>query len=128
MEAASFEEVLKPADGNNLLWYGKVDSETTTLWAQFINADPNRETVEINVRQTIFIPISPLLILLLFQDLRCNTRRQTGATYRRTNGSYRDTLERGWIIENNVVQYSKCVGYRLENTGMSLIIKTLNLQ
>ncbi|HPM87086.1 MAG TPA: DUF1565 domain-containing protein, partial [Bacteroidales bacterium] len=41
MEASSQDEVMGPADKNNLLWCATVDSTTTTILAQFKDADPN---------------------------------------------------------------------------------------
>ena len=58
MEAANQEEAMKPADEKNPLWWAEVDSGATTIRAQFKNADPNKETVEINVRRTVFYPTS----------------------------------------------------------------------
>ena len=50
---------MKAADEKNPLWLATVDSTTTTIWAQFKNVDPNKETVEINVRQKVFYPEKP---------------------------------------------------------------------
>ncbi|MEN6456198.1 MAG: hypothetical protein ABFD10_18250, partial [Prolixibacteraceae bacterium] len=61
MEAAVQEEVMRPADEKNLLWWGEVDSSMTTIRAQFRNVDPNQETTEINVRQTVFYPDKPFI-------------------------------------------------------------------
>lgn len=33
------------------LWYSKVEKDKTWIWANFFDADPNEELVEINVRQ-----------------------------------------------------------------------------
>ena len=118
MEASLFDEVMKPADEKNCLWWAVTDSSNTTIWAQFKNADPNRETVEINVRQTIFYPDKPFINFITvsgftMQHAATNwappTAEQTGLI-----GTH---WSRGWIIENNVVQYSKCVGISLGKYG-----------
>ncbi|MEI8085335.1 MAG: DUF1565 domain-containing protein, partial [Paludibacter sp.] len=57
-EAASLEEVMKPVSANPL-WFGQVEEDYTTIWAQFKDVDPNRQLVEINARQTIFYPDQP---------------------------------------------------------------------
>ena len=57
-EAAKLDEVLKPA-GTTALWFGQVDKENTTLWAQFKGVDPNEQEVEMNVRETVFYPEKP---------------------------------------------------------------------
>lgn len=38
------------------VWYAEVGDEATTVWANFQDADPNAELVEINVRRSIFYP------------------------------------------------------------------------
>jgi len=52
IEAAKKEQVLKPA-GKTPLWFATVDENNTTITAQFKGVDPNKSTVEINVRQTV---------------------------------------------------------------------------
>ncbi|TAN11699.1 MAG: DUF1565 domain-containing protein, partial [Chitinophagaceae bacterium] len=46
MEAAKKKEVMGPADKKDPLWWAAVDADTTTIWAQFVNVDPNKELVE----------------------------------------------------------------------------------
>ncbi len=99
-------------------WFAEVDDKNTTIVAQFKGVDPNKEQVEINVRQTVFYP------------------RQTGRNYITVRGF---TLEqaatpwapptaeqigligtnwsKGWIIENNTIQYSTCTGITLGKHG-----------
>lgn len=118
MEAASFEEVMKPADEKNPLWYAIVDSTITTIWAQFKNTDPNSEVVEINVRQTIFYPDKPFIN---FITLRGFTMQHAATNWAPPTAEQMGLAgthwSRGWIIENNVVQYSKCVGISLGKYG-----------
>ncbi len=99
-------------------WFAEVDDKNTPIVAQFKGVDPNKELVEINVRQTVFYP------------------RQTGRNYITVRGF---TLEqaatpwapptaeqigligtnwsKGWIIENNTIQYSTCTGITLGKHG-----------
>src|SRR5690606_28295128 len=55
LEAARLDEVMQPV-GPQPLWYAEVGADATTIWAQFRDVDPNREEVEVNVRQTVFYP------------------------------------------------------------------------
>jgi len=55
IEAATLDDVMKPM-GSGALWFGRVNKENTTIWAQFKAIDPNQQQVEINVRQTVFYP------------------------------------------------------------------------
>jgi alpha-L-arabinofuranosidase len=118
MEAAKKEEVTKAADEKNPLWWGEVDATTTTIWAQFKNADPNKETVEINVRQTIFYPDKPFINFItlrgfIMQHAATNWAPPTAGQM----GLIGTHWSRGWIIENNTIQYSKCVGIALGKYG-----------
>ena len=118
MEAARKEEIMCPADKKNPLWWTEVDETTTTIWAQFINADPNQETVEINVRQTVFYPDKPFINFItlrgfVMQHAATNWAPPTAEQM----GLVGTHWSRGWIIENNVVQYSKCVGIALGKYG-----------
>ena len=54
-EAVKLDDVLKLA-GTTPLWFGQVDKENTTIWAQFKGVDPHEQQVEINVRRTVFYP------------------------------------------------------------------------
>jgi alpha-N-arabinofuranosidase len=118
MEAARKEEVMCPADKKNPLWWTEVGETTTIIWAQFINADPNQETVEINVRQTVFYPDEPFINFItlrgfVMQHAATNWAPPTAEQM----GLVGTHWSRGWIIENNVVQYSKCVGIALGKYG-----------
>jgi Protein of unknown function (DUF1565). len=118
MEAARQEEVMGVADQKNPLWFATVDSTTTTIWAQFRNVNPNDETVEINVRQKIFYPEKPFTSYI---TLRGFTLQQAATNWAPPTaeqmGIVGTNWSRGWIIENNTVQYSKCVGISLGKYG-----------
>ena len=118
MEAEKKEEVIGKADVKNLLWWTETDSTTTTIWAQFKNTDPNKETVEINVRQTIFYPDKPFINFIsvtgfIMQHAATNWAPPTAEQ----KGLIGTHWSRGWIIENNTIQYSKCVGIALGKYG-----------
>ncbi|WP_276504722.1 right-handed parallel beta-helix repeat-containing protein [Terrimonas pollutisoli] len=118
MEAASQQEVMKAADEKNQLWWAVVDSATTSIWAQFKNLDPNKETTEINVRQTIFYPSKPFINFItvrgfVMQHAATNWAPPTAEQM----GIIGTNWSRGWIIENNTVQYSKCSGIALGKHG-----------
>ncbi|MCL6103268.1 MAG: right-handed parallel beta-helix repeat-containing protein [Bacteroidetes bacterium] len=118
MEAAKKEEVMAPADEKNQLWWAEVDSTNTTIRAQFKNVDPNKETVEINVRQTIFYPDKPFINFItlrgfIMEHAATNWAPPTAEQM----GLVGTHWSRGWIIENNTIQYSKCVGIALGKYG-----------
>lgn len=118
MEAVKKSEVMAIADEKNPLWWAEVDAETTTIWAQFKNIDPNQETVEINVRPTVFYPDKPFVN---FITLRGFIMEQAATNWAPPTAEQMGLVgthwSRGWIIENNTIQYSKCVGISLGKYG-----------
>lgn len=118
MEAANQEEVMKTADEKNPLWWGTVDSTTTTIWAQFKNADPNKEMVEVNARQTVFYPDKPFINFITVKGF---TMEQAATNWAPPTAEQMGLIgthwSRGWIIEDNIIQYSKCSGIALGKYG-----------
>jgi alpha-N-arabinofuranosidase len=116
-EAAKNEDVLKPA-GKNPLWFSKVDDKSTTIWAQFKGVDPNKENVEINVRQTVFYPEKPGIN---FITVRGFTLEQAATPWAPPTAEQIGLIgthwSRGWIIENNTVHHSVCTGITLGKHG-----------
>ncbi len=118
MEASKKEDVLKDADAKNQLWWATVDSATTTIWAQFKDADPNKETVEINVRQKVFYPEKPFTNFITVRGFSMQHAATNWAPPTAEQmGLIGTNWSKGWIIENNIIQYSKCVGIALGKHG-----------
>jgi alpha-N-arabinofuranosidase len=116
-EAASLDEVMQPGTGAHL-WFGRVDGETTTLWAQFGTADPNHELTEINVRQTVFYPEKTGIDYITVRGfvLRCAATPWAPPTAEQI-GLIGTHWSKGWVIENNVVSHSVCSGVSLGKYG-----------
>ncbi len=116
-EAPKLDEVLQPA-GPIPLWFGQVDKDTTTIWAQFKGIDPNTQLVEINVRRTVFYPEQPGINYLTVRGFTLQhaatpwappTAEQVGLV-----GTH---WSKGWIIENNEISHSRCSGVTLGKYG-----------
>jgi alpha-N-arabinofuranosidase len=116
-EAANLDDVLGPVT-NTSLWFGQVDEKNTTIWAQFKDFNPNEAEVEINVRQTVFYPdrtgvnyitVRGFTMLHAATPWAPPTAEQIGLI-----GTH---WSRGWIIENNDISYSTCVGVALGKYG-----------
>ena len=116
-EAAKLDEVLKPT-GTTPLWFGQVDKEHTTIWAQFKGSDPNEQLAEINVRRTVFYPENPGINYITVRGFALRhaatpwappTAEQVGLI-----GTH---WSKGWIIENNVISHSSCSGLTLGKYG-----------
>ncbi|UKJ07964.1 right-handed parallel beta-helix repeat-containing protein [Solitalea lacus] len=119
MEAEKKEQVINAVtDAKNPLWCASVDADTTTIWAQFKNVNPNEALVEINVRQTVFYPDKPFIN---FITVRGFTMEQAATNWAPPTAEQMGLIgthwSRGWIIENNTIQYSKCVGIALGKYG-----------
>lgn len=133
-EAAKLDELMSPAGrhpewftraGGNArgalnprLWFGQAGPDSTTIWAQFPGVDPNKQEVEINVRQTVFRP----------EKTGVNDITVSGFTMKHAAtpwapptagqiGVIGPHWSKGWIIENNQISYSTCSGISLGKYG-----------
>jgi alpha-N-arabinofuranosidase len=116
-EAATFDDLFD-AKSSTPRWFGRVDSSTTTLWAQFGTSDPNHEMTEINVRQTVFYPEKTGIDYITVRDfiLRCAATPWAPPTAGQ-KGLIGTHWSKGWIIENNIVSHSVCCGISLGKYG-----------
>jgi len=116
-ETANLDDVLKPI-GNTPLWFGQVDETNTTIWAQLGDVNPNEAEVEINVRQTVFYPEKPGVN---FITVRGFTMMHAATPWAPPTAEQIGLIgthwSRGWIIENNDIRYSTCVGITLGKYG-----------
>lgn len=95
-------------------WYSEVDSDNTTIWANFQTADPNKELVEINVRPSCFYPEKPGVNYITIQGfIMDQAATQWAAPTAEQIGLIGTHWSKGWIIENNTISNSKCVGISL---------------
>ena len=116
-EAAKLEEVLGPA-GATPLWFGQVDKDNTTIWAQFQGVSPNEQVVEINVRRTVFYPEKTGVSYLTVRGfiLRHAATPWAPPTAEQI-GLIGAHWSKGWTIENNTVSHSVCSGISLGKYG-----------
>jgi len=96
------------------LWYAEVGKANTTIWAQFRSADPNRELVEINVRQSVFYPGKPGRNYITVRGFTmCQAATPWSGAMSEQIGLVGTHWSKGWVIENNVISHSM-------NTGITL--------
>jgi len=116
-EAATKDAVFKLAE-NDALWFAEVDSKNTRIWAQFKGVDPNRENVEINVRQSVFYPKKPGINYI---TVRGFTLEQAATPWAPPTAEQIGLIgthwSKGWVIENNTIRYSVCTGVALGKHG-----------
>lgn len=116
-EAAKLDEVMKPV-GDTPLWFGQVDANNTTLWAQFKGVNPNEQLVEINVRQTVFYPDK---LGMNYITVRGFILRQAAPQWAPPTAEQKAIIgthwSKGWVIENNTISHSVCCGIALGKHG-----------
>ncbi len=105
-----------PSDAQ--LWFGQVDQTNTTIWAQFKGVNPNEAEVEINARRTVFYPDKPGVN---FITVRGFTMMHAATPWAPPTAEQIGLIgthwSKGWIIENNEIGYSTCVGVTLGKYG-----------
>jgi len=116
-EAARLDDVMKPM-GSDAVWFGQVNDENTTIWAQFKGVDPNRQRVEINVRQTVFYPEKTGIDYITVRGFTLEDAATPWAPPTAEQiGVIGPHWSKGWIIENNVIRNSICSGISLGKYG-----------
>ena len=125
-EMEILEKVLNPKavegafdpEGSTCTWYCESDEAYTYLYANFHEADPNRERVEINVRRACFYPDSNHVDFLTVSGFRLSqAATQWAPPTAEQIGLIGTNWSKGWIIENNVIRNSKCSGITLGKHG-----------
>lgn len=100
------------------LWFGQVDKDATTIWAQFKGVNPNEQLVEINVRRTVFYPEKPGMNYI---TVRGFALRQAAPPWAPPTAEQMGIIgthwSKGWIIENNTISHAVCSGVALGKYG-----------
>lgn len=116
-EAKSKDDVMELQD-NMPLWYAEVNDDSTTIWAQFGAADPNKECAEVNVRETVFYPSRVGIDFITLRGFNlCKAATNWAPPTSEQKGLVGTNWSRGWIIENNIIKHSMCVGISLGKYG-----------
>ena len=112
-EAARLEDVMTRKDGR-AWWFAQADERETVIWADFGDADPNVETVEINVRRACFYPDRPGVNYITVRGfIMRQAATQWAPPTAEQIGLIGTHWSKGWIIENNIISDSRCVGVTL---------------
>jgi hypothetical protein len=100
------------------LWFAQVDASSTTIWAQFKGVNPNEAEVEINVRRTVFYPDKPGINFITVRGFTMlHAATPWAPPTAEQIGLIGTHWSKGWIIENNEIGYSTCVGVTLGKYG-----------
>jgi hypothetical protein len=104
------EEGVVDSEGSTYTWFAEVDDEYTYIYANFHNKDPNRELVEINVRDSCFYPDQPGRNFITIRGFRMShAATQWAAPTAEQIGLIGTHWSKGWVIEDNVISDSRCV-------------------
>lgn len=105
---------LRDPEGTILSWFAEVGAENTVIYANFGQADPNKEMVEIAVRPTCFYPTRQGLNYLTIRGFHISQAATCWAAPTAEQvGMVATHWSKGWIIEENVIRNSRCNGISL---------------
>ncbi|MHC4476670.1 MAG: DUF1565 domain-containing protein [Planctomycetota bacterium] len=111
-EKASLDEVMDPKPHPDAVdkqaslhtWYCQSDDKETAIWANFHEYNPNKELVEINVRDACFYPDTPGRNYITVRGFRMSqAATQWAAPTAEQIGLIGTHWSKGWIIEDNVI-------------------------
>ena len=125
-ESALMETVLNPpkteirigGPPSPTFWYCESDKENTFIYANFRNANPNEELVEINVRKACFYPVINNVNYITVRGFTMqHAATQWAPPTAEQIGLIGTNWSKGWIIENNIISDSRCSGITLGKHG-----------
>jgi len=101
-------------EGSTYTWFCETDEKNTYFTANFQDKNPNKELVEINVRDSCFYPDQPGRNYITVRGFRMSqAATQWAPPTAEQIGLIGTHWSKGWIIENNVISDSKCSGITL---------------
>jgi hypothetical protein len=107
-------EGARDREGSTWTWFCESDDKFTYIYANFHDKDPNKELVEINVRDSCFYPDQPGRNYITIRGFTLSqAATQWAAPTAEQIGLIGTHWSKGWIIENNVISDSKCSGITL---------------
>jgi hypothetical protein len=107
-------EGARDSQGSTWTWFCESDDKYTYIYANFHDQDPNKQLVEINVRDSCFYPDQPGRDYITIRGFRMSqAATQWAAPTAEQIGLIGTHWSKGWIIENNVISDSKCSGLSL---------------
>ncbi len=107
-EKQTEEEARQTPDG----WFCRTDAKTTTIVANFGDADPNKETAEINVRESLFMPVVTGLKYITVDGFHFLHAASNWAppVMELQPGAVGTRMGKRWIIRNCTITDCRCVG------------------
>ncbi|MER2060415.1 MAG: right-handed parallel beta-helix repeat-containing protein [Niallia sp.] len=100
------------------VWFTEVNENTTSIYANFHEYNPNEELVEINVRKACFYPEETGINYITVKGFEM---AQAATPWTPPTADQPGLLgphwSKGWIIEENIIHDSKCSGISLGKEG-----------
>ena len=104
----------KYPEDSKRMWYAEVNEKTTKFWANFGDADPNEEDVEVSVRPFCFWPEKTGRNYITVKGFTiCMASPQWAPPTALQEGMVGPHWSKGWIIEDNLIFETKCVAVSL---------------
>ena len=136
-EADSFEELNSPSVRTEILdqwtgkivpvhnpeqtkyvWFAEINTDTTTIYANFQGADPRKELVEINVRRSCFYPEETGINYITVRGFEMAHAATPWAPPTADQpGLLGVNWSKGWIVEHNIIHDSKCSAISIGKEG-----------
>ena len=96
------------------VWYAEAGDDTTSIWANFGDADPNAALAEINVRRSVFYPDRTGVDYITVRGFELAQAACPWAPPTADQpGLVGPNWAKGWIIEDNDIHDAKCSGISL---------------
>ncbi len=94
---------------SRLVWHAEVSDDHTVVTANFGDADPREELVEINVRRSVFFPVNNHVDWITVRgfEFRHAATPWVPPTADQP-GMVGPNWAKGWVIEDNILHDSKC--------------------
>lgn len=100
------------------MWYAEVSAESTTIFATFHEANPNDESVEINVRKACFSPLKVGMDYITVRGFEiCQAASPWTPPTSNQIGMVGPNWSKGWIIEDNILHDAKCSAISIGKEG-----------
>ncbi|MFD0867229.1 right-handed parallel beta-helix repeat-containing protein, partial [Tessaracoccus lubricantis] len=92
-----------------MVWCAEVHDDHTVIHANFGDADPRRELVEINVRRSVFYPEANHVDWITVRGFEmCHAATPWVPPTADQPGMVGPNWAKGWIIEDNLLHHAKC--------------------
>ncbi len=111
------EKILEP-EQTVYQWFAQAHDTETTIYANFQDKDPNKELVEISVRQSCFYPDKLGLDYITIDGFEiCQAATPWAPPTADQPGMLGPRWAKGWVIQNCVIHDAKCSAITLGKEG-----------